>query len=80
MKKCELHNVKLENGFAPIRYGLLFIPDDYIKARKKLFPNANTFVAGGCIVGFRERTELEFCTLCREAEENWKIENKAANK
>ncbi len=68
MSKCEVHNSELEDGKANIRYGLIVLPDEYRKAREKLFPNANSFVLGGCIIGGVSETQVKFCRLCREAE------------
>jgi len=69
---CELHGDRLEHGLVPIIYGLLRPHCDECRdAERQQFPNANTYVSGGCMVGEKKHTEASFCPTCRKASEAW---------
>lgn len=44
--------------------------EDYVNARETLFPEANRFVRGGCIV-HEPKQEVYYCQACRDAEKEW---------
>ena len=70
--KCKVHDVELLKGTAPIRYGLPPAPPvGYLEAQDKLFPNAVSFVLGGCILDDANEQTVSYCPLCREAERAW---------
>ncbi len=74
-KKCEIHDDILKPADVPIHYGLLSIDDKFVEARERLFPNANSFVMGGCVFQDENEMELLICEKCREAENDWQEEN-----
>lgn len=47
--KCNVHDYPLKLVKVPIHYGLIYIEDEFIEPRKKLFPNSKTSVMGGCV-------------------------------
>jgi hypothetical protein len=73
--KCEIHDYILLRANVPIHYGLISIDDEFIEAREKLFPNANTSVMGGCVLEDESEMELLICEKCREAETKWRKDN-----
>jgi hypothetical protein len=70
-KSCEVHSVPLQEGLAQIAYGLYEFDERYWADKKVLFPNSNSWVAGGCIRNDVEVAQINFCSLCREAEDVW---------
>jgi len=69
---CPLHGVPLELGTARILYGDRGPVIDFaITARA--FPDANSYVFGGCLVDNGSPTwqTVKFCPKCREAEQSW---------
>jgi hypothetical protein len=70
---CRIHKVKLLADEVPIRYGLIRFSADYISAQRKLFPNANSFVLGGCRVSPTnpKTRKVNYCPQCRSAESAW---------
>ena len=73
MDKCEVHMTELVEGPIPVRYGLIRWSEAFQRASRALFPNANSTVPGGCIMGPSSPKEARgtFCTRCREAEREW---------
>jgi hypothetical protein len=72
--KCRVHGRKLLTDVAEIRSGMPPAPpDDYLEAVETFFPNANTWVMGGCVISFPEvMTEaVEYCPDCRIALNGW---------
>jgi len=73
MDKCEVHMTELVEGPIPVRYGLIRWSEAFQRASRALFPNANSTVPGGCIMGPSSPKEARgtFCARCREAEREW---------
>lgn len=69
--KCRLHKTELKSGSAPILYGLLRLPGEYKRARRRHFPRAASWVPGGCVVDWRVSEGVRYCSGCREAEREW---------
>lgn len=65
---CALHGVPLEVGVAPIRYGLPAIDAGYEARKEKEFPNANSYVLGGCCPGWKQVEVVAYCPKCKEAD------------
>jgi len=70
-KSCEAHGLPLQVGLAEIAYGLFYFDERYWADKKELFPNANSWVVGGCISSDVDVAQADFCPLCREAEDVW---------
>ncbi|MFL6229055.1 MAG: energy transducer TonB [Pyrinomonadaceae bacterium] len=83
-KYCRVHGELLRKDEVEIRYGLLGFAPGYEKAEEKLFPNANFFVGGGCVIETEvdpctgeerqsspQRAEVLYCPKCRLAESLW---------
>lgn len=70
-KRCKVHGNTLEEGTAPVRYGLIRLRPDYRNAKREGFPNSWSFVLGGCRVGNRREANVFFCPECRAAESEW---------
>jgi hypothetical protein len=67
-----VHGVELVKGTAPIFYGLPPAPPPgYLDAMETLFPHSHLFAMGGCVIDDKRETDVDFCTLCREAENRW---------
>jgi len=72
-KKCPLHGTALKTENIGISYGLVKFRPGYLQAQKRLFPDANSRVLGGCIVS-KDSPVMEtvkFCPKCRAAEKRW---------
>jgi hypothetical protein len=78
---CVVHEAQLQKGTATVLYGLPYISKEYQQAVKG-FPNANTRVSGGCLVGRNSpRTkDVLYCPLCREAEATWTAAERTTDK
>jgi hypothetical protein len=70
-KSCEVHGSPLQEGLAQIAYGLYDFDERHWAHKMSLFPNANSWVVGGCISGDLDTTQVEFCEQCRRAEDIW---------
>jgi hypothetical protein len=70
-KSCEAHGLPLQVGSAQIAYGLFDFDERYWADKKELFPNANSWVVGGCISSDVDVAQVDFCPRCREAEGVW---------
>ena len=70
---CTVHNEPLLREPVSIRYGLFGFSPEFLKAQPILFPNARSFVLGGCRVSpDNPRQKLvTFCPKCRDAEKRW---------
>jgi hypothetical protein len=70
---CSVHHVSLLHEEVPVRYGLIRFPPDYLQAKKTHFPNAYSFVLGGCLVSPTNpmARKMSYCPKCREAENAW---------
>jgi hypothetical protein len=77
---CRVHGGRLEAGSAPIRYGLIRLDKQYLRAQKTSFPNAKSFLLGGCRVGTHVTADVRFCPECRKAREAWCLENPQFNR
>jgi len=69
---CQAHGLPLQVGLAEIAYGLYELDETYLADKKELFPNANSWVVGGCISSDVDVAQVDFCPLCREAEGVWR--------
>ena len=63
---CEVHNVPLKAGVAPVVYGLMGFDGEYLASKKALFPNSASFVIGGCSVQPEKAQAVAYCPKCRE--------------
>jgi hypothetical protein len=72
-RQCQLHREWMTIGDVSIAYGFPIIDKAYSKAEKKLFPHANLYSAGGCVVSpDSPKTEkVLYCSSCRKAEAEW---------
>jgi hypothetical protein len=73
---CKLHGTRLKMKQVPVRYGLP--PYDGARAvQEKLFPCANSYFSGGCVIDFDNPSHRNamVCEECREAEALWRKEN-----
>jgi hypothetical protein len=75
---CPVHKTEMKKDIVPAIYGLIFLDpedysDQYIRARKELFPNSNREYYGGCVIdrNSTKTKEVTYCPRCREAEEQW---------
>lgn len=70
---CEVHNLTLEAGRVPIRYGLIRPASTEIDARQTQFPHARSFHLGGCeVTSISPRhARVSYCPECRKAEAAW---------
>ena len=69
---CPVHNCLLRQDSVPIVYGLLEFDEDYLAAREKQFPNANTYAVGGCIE-LPDTVEVVWhCPQCRKVAQTWR--------
>jgi len=76
-EKCKVHGVILKTGKVPVHYGLPVMDKELFEVRRMLFPNARTYVGGGCMVGaMGNRSEVLFCEECREVETAWYAANR----
>lgn len=76
-KQCFLHNCPLKIEEVPVVYGLVSVPKAYRNAQITLFPLANSYHDGGCVVSNQspDTRKTEFCEECRDAEKKWKDEH-----
>ena len=75
-KRCELHDTPLEHRQIPISYGMPSY-DPAWAVQKDLFPNARSYVLGGCVIDF-DSPKFEkawVCDACIEAEKRWRSED-----
>ena len=79
---CKVHGTRLLRDKVEIRYGLIGFQEGYLRAEKKLFPEANSVTYGGCViegmtcdskqVQLSPRfAEVLFCPVCRRAQAKW---------
>jgi hypothetical protein len=72
-KTCELHGTVMRLQRVPLHYGLPVPDPDLWDARKRLFPNAKTFLLGGCCAGSMGNDYEDWvCAECRKAEARWR--------
>jgi hypothetical protein len=79
-KTCEVHGQLLEEDEVPLRYGLFRFTEEYRKAQKELFPNANSFKLAGCRIdeaNNKKTTITKYCSVCRQNEKEWRSKNEA---
>ena len=84
--QCKVHHAAMDIEVVPIRYGLVRMylgggslrrrwefrrATKYWNAHDALFPNANLWLRGGCIVGSEESAQTHYCASCREARRTW---------
>ena len=75
-KICELQGEEMAMTNVPIRYGY----PDFDRAWEiaaELFPNANSYTLGGCVIAFDDPKfeRLPVCRECRLAERRWREGN-----
>lgn len=82
-KHCPVHGSLLLRDRVEIAYGLIGLKPGYAEAEKRLFPEANLEVLGGCVVetqincdGTQLQTspkyaEVLYCPACRRAQARW---------
>lgn len=75
---CSLHHVEMESRTIPIRYGLLAVGGEfavhspgYIAPSNELWPNAPTFVVGGCCEGSKTSARVRVCPECERERVAW---------
>ncbi len=75
---CEIHKTKLIKMNVPISYGMPAF-DESFEVADVLFPNANQYVIGGCLVdeSFPRFSKELVCRDCRKAKSAWEKENKS---
>ncbi|MEO6656329.1 MAG: hypothetical protein ABIO36_09635 [Pyrinomonadaceae bacterium] len=74
MKKCLLHGQILEKANVEVRAGLPPAPPEkYFEAEEALFPQANSFIMGGCLDDAGSENEVMFCCQCRTARRDWML-------
>lgn len=71
-KICEVHKTVRKPMKIPIRYGLFDTDAELEKARKILFPNAYSFVSGGCEIQNEDEPTEFVCEECRKEEAEWR--------
>ena len=71
---CKVHDLPLEDGRVPIKYGLILPTNVEIDAQDKLFPHAASAYHGGCVITpvSPNYAWVSFCSKCRKAEANWR--------
>ena len=73
--KCEVHGLELLPDHVERRGGMPPAPPgDYLETAERFFPNANSWVLGGCVIPFPEietEEEVEYCPQCRKLEKSW---------
>ena len=77
MSKCEMHKVELLPGRCEIRRGMPPAPPaGYYLAKETIFPNANTWDTGGCVITPEDENDepVQFCPACRAAERIWEAD------
>jgi hypothetical protein len=77
---CEIHHEVLIKDKVRIGYGLMSFSYDYktyLETAPKLFPHANSYYLGGCVIEqySPEYAEILYCRKCRDAEKVWLKEN-----
>jgi hypothetical protein len=72
-RRCEVHGRVLREDSVPICYGLIVKLERFRKAQRQLFPNARTFLLGGCVVGRTspKRARVRYCSACRAAQDHY---------
>lgn len=72
-KQCEVHGTPLERRELPISYGYPAY-DPASEVKRDLFPNAKSFLLGGCVIEFDSPKVAEtwVCNECIKAEEEWR--------
>ncbi len=75
--KCAIHGEALQGDLVPLRYGLIRFTREYLEAQLRLFPNARSFMLGGCRLppNPQKLTKVSYCAKCREAQAAWAAEN-----
>jgi hypothetical protein len=73
--KCAIHGLDLQPDRVSISFGLPFVDDELIEARRNLFPNSKRHVHGGCVLGDETNAEVMHCGECRLAEHQWRKDN-----
>jgi hypothetical protein len=69
--KCPVHKIPLKEDTVWIHYGFPVVTEEYMTAERELFPYANSYFLGGCVVRPEKRARVKYCTECRRAEKDW---------
>ncbi len=64
-ERCPVHSVALVYGLVPIEYGKGAELERYHDGRRG-YPNAHTYVPGGCMVRDETMEWTKYCPACRE--------------
>ena len=77
---CKVHGWQFESTKVWVLYGLRLLSNEpfpgFIKAKKASFPNAGTFVLGGCLVSGNDPLlrAVSVCPECQVREADWRAE------
>lgn len=71
IKKCHVHDRDLLEDKVSINYGYPLTTEEYSLASSELFPFANSYYLGGCIVKPELSARVMYCPDCRKAEKEW---------
>jgi hypothetical protein len=71
---CGLHHRWRTNATVPVSYGTPDVANPYFAARRTKFPNAWSYLDGGCVQGMSSQTQVivRVCGGCRTVEDNWR--------
>ncbi|MFQ5627168.1 MAG: hypothetical protein ACE5I1_00290 [bacterium] len=71
---CDLHQSSFAEDTVGIVYGFVIFDSEYEKAKQASFPNARTYMLGGCVITPGESPEFArvlSCAECRRVEKSW---------
>jgi hypothetical protein len=68
---CTIHKTHLKRGTAEVIYGFMLFDPSYLIDEPRLFPNAYTYILGGCVVGQQQSESVLYCEECRKALQQW---------
>lgn len=69
---CPLHHVALQEAMAPVGPDHVSYLDEYLAAREREFPRANTGMTWP--FGEQRYTRVRYCPACREAKAKWEAD------
>lgn len=69
--RCPVHRVPLHEEVVAIEWGRFGETNEYRDAQWDLFPFANEFFLGGCVVDQETRAIVHYCPECRRARKQW---------
>ena len=68
---CPVHRGPLHEEVVAIEWGLFRETTTYLDDQPKLFPFANEFFLGGCVVQPETKAVVHYCPECRRARKQW---------